>query len=317
MALPTLPVAAEANTVGASGDAPKPAVRRRRSLTGGPWGWLFVAPGLLGLVMFVIAPLLGSLILALFDYSLLGGGAFVGLENFTTLLADPLFINSIVVTTVFVVVYTPLNIALSLAMALWLNTRLAGKTWLRVLFLIPALSPMVANAAVFRLLLQNDGAINGALGTIGIGPVPWLSEGSWALTAIILVSLWQSFGYNMIVLGAGLDSINVDVIAASKIDGAGPVRRFFSITLPLLSPALFFTTVLTVIGAWQVFIQAYIITGGGPGQSTTTIMMYLYQAAFTYDQLGYASAVAAVLFIIIALTTLVQVRGQKKWVHYD
>ena len=176
---------------------------------------------------------------------------------------------------------------------------------------------MVANAAVFRLLLQNDGAINGALGTIGIGPVPWLSEGSWALTAIILVSLWQSFGYNMIVLGAGLDSINVDVIAASKIDGAGPVRRFFSITLPLLSPALFFTTVLTVIGAWQVFIQAYIITGGGPGQSTTTIMMYLYQAAFTYDQLGYASAVAAVLFIIIALTTLVQVRGQKKWVHYD
>jgi multiple sugar transport system permease protein len=317
MALPTLPVSTGANTVGESGDAPEPAVRKRRSLTGGPWGWLFVAPGLLGLVVFVIAPLLGSLVLALFDYSVLGGGTFNGLENFTTLLSDPLFLNSSVVTTIFVVVYTPLNIALSLAMALWLNTSLAGKTWLRVLFLIPALSPMVANAAVFRLLLQNDGAINGALGIIGIGPVPWLSEGSWALTAIILVSLWQSFGYNMIVLGAGLDSINADVIAASKIDGAGPVRRFFSITLPLLSPALFFTTVLTVIGAWQVFIQAYIITGGGPGQSTTTVMMYLYQAAFTYDQLGYASAVAAVLFMIIALTTLVQVRGQKKWVHYD
>lgn len=135
--------------------------------------------------------------------------------------------------------------------------------------------------------------------------------------AIILVSLWQSFGYNMIVLGAGLDSVNPDLLAAARIDGAGAFRRFRSVTLPLLSPALFFTSVLTVIGAWQVFIQAYIITGGGPGQSTTTIMMYLYQSGFTYDQLGYASAMAAILFIIIAITTLIQVWGQKKWVFYD
>lgn len=296
---------------------PRKAGRQRTIGTGSWQGWLFVAPGLLGLILFVITPLIGSLVLGLFNYSLIGGATFTGFHNFVALVHDPLFLNSLVVTTIFVAVYTPLNILLSLSMALWLKTRLAGKAGLRVLFLIPALSPMVANAAVFRLILQQNGALNGALRTIGIGPIPWLSSGSWALTAIILVSLWQSFGYNMIVLSAGLDSISPDVIEAAKLDGAGSFRRLFSVTLPLLSPSVFFATVLTVIGSWQVFVQAYIITGGGPGQSTTTIVMYLYETAFTYDQLGYASAIAAALFVIIALTTLVQVWGQKKWVHYD
>ena len=138
-----------------------------------------------------------------------------------------------------------------------------------------------------------------------------------ALVTIIAVSLWQSFGYNMIVIGAGLDSVSPDVLAASRIDGAGPLRRLVSINLPLISPALFFSTVLTVIGAWQTFAQAYVITGGGPGNSTTTIMLYLYRTAFTYDQLGYASTIATVLFLIIAVFTLAQIWGQKKWVHYD
>lgn len=280
-------------------------------------GWLFVLPGLLGLLLFVVAPVVASFALGFFDYSLLGGGDFTGFDNFVSLVRDPAFLNSVVVTTVFVLVYTPLNMALSLAMALWLRTRLGGKKWLRVIFLIPALSPTVANAVVFRLLFQQDGAVNESLRAVGLPGAPWLSDGAWAITAIVLVSLWQSFGYNMIVLGAGLDGINQDVIDASKIDGAGPFRRFLSITLPLLSPALFFTTILTVIGAWQVFIQAYVITGGGPGDSTTTIVMYLYRTGFTYDELGYASTIAAALFLIIALVTLVQVWGQKKWVHYD
>lgn len=278
---------------------------------------MFVLPGFLGLALFIVVPVFASLVLGLFDYSLLGGAEFTGLDNLSRLLADPAFRTSLLVTTVFVVVYTPMNMALSLAMALWLNTRLGGKRWLRIIFLIPALSPTVANAVVFRLLLQQDGAINEALTSVGLPAAPWLSDGSWALLAIVLVSLWQSFGYNMIVLGAGIDGINPDVIAASRIDGAGAFRRFRSVTLPLLSPSLFFTTVLTVIGAWQVFIQAYIITGGGPGNSTTTIVMYLYRTGFTYDELGYASTISAALFVIIALVTLVQVWGQKKWVHYD
>jgi multiple sugar transport system permease protein len=221
------------------------------------------------------------------------------------------------VTAIFVLVYVPANIAISMAMAMWLKTRIAGRNWLRVIFLIPALSPMVANAAVFRLLFQRDGVVNQALAAIGLGPIPWLSDGNWALAVVIGVSVWQSFGYNMIVLGAGLDSISPDVIAASRIDGAGRVRRLVSITLPLVSPALFFTTVLTVIGAWQTFAQAYVITGGGPGNSTMTIMLYLYQTAFTNNQLGYASAIATVLFVIIAIFTLFQLWGQRKWVHYD
>ncbi len=289
----------------------------RRARTSQWAGWLFVLPGLIGLLLFVVAPVVASFVLGFFDYSLLGGGEFTGVANFAALIRDPAFLNSVVVTTVFVVVYTPLNMALSLGMALWLRTRLGGKKWLRVIFLIPALSPTVANAVVFRLLFQQDGAVNESLRSIGLPGAPWLSDGGWALAAIIIVSLWQSFGYNMIVLGAGLDGINQDVVDASRIDGAGPWRRFRSITLPLLSPALFFTTILTVIGAWQVFIQAYVITGGGPGDSTTTIVMYLYRTGFTYDELGYASTIAAALFVIIALVTLVQVWGQKKWVHYD
>lgn len=292
--------------------------RQRRALTGPRWvGWVFVLPGLLGLLIFIVVPMGASLVLGFSNSTLLGGTTFTGAANFARLFRDSQFLTSIVVTTVFVFVYTPLNIALSLGMALWLKTRIAGRAWLRVIFLIPALSPMVANAAVFRLIFQRDGAANDVLGAVGLGPVPWLSDGHWALVTIIVVSLWQSFGYNMIVFGAGLDSINPDVIAAARIDGAGPFRRLTSITLPLVSPALFFATVLTVIGAWQTFAQAYVITGGGPGDSTMTIMLFLYQTAFTYNQLGYASAVAGVLFIIIAIFTLLQVWGQRKWVHYE
>lgn len=297
----------------------RPGGRLRRRPLGGPrWvGWIFVLPGLLGLTIFIVLPQFASLVLGFSTSSLLGGTQFTGAANFVRLFHDSRFLTSVIVTAFFVVVYTPLNIALSLAMALWLKTRLAGRKWLRVIFLIPALSPMVANAAVFRLIFQKDGAVNEVLGAIGIGPAPWLTDGNWALATVIGVSLWQSFGYNMIVLGAGLDSISPDVIAASRIDGAGRVRRLVSITLPLVSPALFFTTVLTVIGAWQTFAQAYVVTGGGPGDSTLTIMLYLYQTAFTNDQLGYASAIAAVLFVITALFTLVQIWGQRKWVHYE
>jgi multiple sugar transport system permease protein len=297
----------------------RPRGRLRRRLLGGPrWvGWAFVLPGLIGLAVFIVIPQVASLILGFSDSTLLGGTQFTGTENYARLLRDPQFLNSVMVTAIFVLIYVPANIAISMAMALWLKTRIAGRNWLRVIFLIPALSPMVANAAVFRLLFQKDGAVNQALAGIGLAPIPWLSDGNWALAVVIGVSLWQSFGYNMIVLGAGIDSISPDVIAASRIDGAGRFRRFFSITLPLVSPALFFTTVLTVIGAWQTFAQAYVITGGGPGNSTMTIMLYLYQTAFTNNQLGYASAIATVLFVIIAIFTLFQLWGQRKWVHYD
>lgn len=305
-----------ARTPASATSAPR---NRRRRFLGGPWwvGGLFVLPGLLGLLIFIVIPMCASLVLGFSNSTLLGGTTFTGVANFVRLFHDSQFLTSIRVTTIFVFVYTPLNIALALAMALWLKTRIVGRTWLRVIFLIPALSPMVANAAVFRLIFQNDGAVNDVLASIGISPIPWLSNGNWALVLIIIVSLWQSFGYNMIIFGAGLDSISPDVLSAAKIDGAGPFRRLVSITLPLVSPALFFGTVLTVIGAWQTFAQAYVITGGGPGNSTTTIMLFLYRTAFTYNQLGYASAVAGVLFVIIAVFTLLQVWGQRKWVHYE
>ncbi|WP_419703445.1 carbohydrate ABC transporter permease [Promicromonospora sp. NFX87] len=311
--------AVEAVSDGPVAPPDRPRDRLRRRPLGGPgWvGWAFVLPGLIGLAVFIVIPQVASLVLGFADSTLLGGTQFTGTQNYVRLLHDTQFLNSVRVTAIFVLVYVPANIAISMAMAMWLKTRIAGRNWLRVIFLIPALSPLVANAAVFRLLFQKDGAVNQALATIGLGPIPWLSDGDWALAVVIGVSLWQSFGYNMIVLGAGIDSISPDVIAASRIDGAGRFRRLVSITLPLVSPALFFTTVLTVIGAWQTFAQAYVITGGGPGNSTMTIMLYLYQTAFTNNELGYASAIATVLFVIIAIFTLFQLWGQRRWVHYD
>ena len=220
------PAPSAVSAPGAGPGSPKHPGRKRRNVLDAGWvGWVFVLPGILGLGLFVIVPVVVSLVLGLFDYSLLGGGTFTAFDNVITLFSDPAFLNSLLVTTVFVVIYTPLNMALSLSMALWLNTKLGGKGWLRVIFLIPALSPTVANAVVFRLLLQQDGAVNGVLESIGLPAVPWLSNGAWALVAIVLVSLWQSFGYNMIVLGAGIDGINQDVVAASRIDGAGVFRR--------------------------------------------------------------------------------------------
>ncbi len=227
------------------------------------------------------------------------------------------FLVLIVINTVlFAAVYTVTNLVLCILIAKWLLSTGRVGAVIRVMMFIPVVTPMVANAMVWKLLLNNDGLINSLLAIVGIDGPDWLSNGPLAMTSLIVMSLWQGVGYNIIVLTAGLNAINPSLYEASVIDGANSFQRFTRITLPLLTPSIFFCTVMTVIGAFKVFTQPYTLTSGGPGTATTTIVLYLYQNGFSYDRLGYASALAWVLFVIVMLITALQFSQQKR-VHYD
>mgnify|MGYP000196674560 FL=1 len=188
---------------------------------------------------------------------------------------------------------------------------------LRVLFFIPVVTPMVANALIWRVMLDDQGVINGMLAAIGITGPSWLGHPTWAMVSLIMMSLWQAVGYNIVVLAAGLNNINPAIMEASKIDGTTAWSRFWRVTFPMLSPSLFFASVMTVIGAFKVFTQPFMLTKGGPGESTNTLVLYLYRSAFSYDKLGLASSLAWVLFVLVMLVTALQFVGQKRWVNYD
>lgn len=278
---------------------------------------LFLAPGVLGLLIFIVGPLFFSLGVSFFDWSLLGTPEFVSIANYQRLFTeDPNFWPIVGNTLLVVFVYVPVNVAFALGMALWLRTRIPARAFFRILFLFPALTPMVANALVWKFILADDGLLNTALGSVGIDGPNWLGDSSWALVSIIMVSVWQSFGYNMVILSAGLDAVDESLLEAARMDGASALRRFSSITLPLLTPSLFFTTVMTMIGAFQIFVQPYMMTRGGPGQSTNTLVLYLYQNGFSFDELGYASAIGWVVFSLVMVVTALQFIGQRRLVHY-
>ena len=285
-----------------------------------PKAFPYLAPGMTGFFLFIVLPLVFSLIISLFDWQLYGSPTFVGVSNYVNLLngSDPAFFRVLLNTAVFAIFYTTLNLIVSTLVAVWLQSvggRLAG--FFRVIFFIPVVTPMVANALVWRLMLDEHGVVNSFLGVLGISGPAWLASETWAMVALVMMSLWQVVGYNIVVLGAGLNNINPSVLEAARVDGTGPVQRFTKVIFPLLSPALFFCTVMTLIGAFKIFAQPYMLTKGGPGNSTTTIVLYLYNQGFSYDKLGYASAIAWVLFVIVMLITAVQFAGQKKWVNYD
>lgn len=279
----------------------------------------FLLPGAIGFVAFTAFPIVASLVMSFFDWPVLGSPSFVGLANFTELFTtDPVFKTALLNTAVFVLLYVPVNIVVSMGLAVWISPRIVGRRFYRVLFFVPAVTPMVGNAVVFGLLYTPRGLIDSTSQTLfGVSAPNFLGSSTWALPAVVTMSVWQGFGYNLLVFSAALDAVPSTLTEAAAIDGAGPVRQFFSVVLPLLSPSLFFATVLTLISSFQVFVQPYILTGGGPGNSTTTLVMYLYQSGFQNFRLGFASAIAWVLFVIIMALTAVQFLGQKKWVHYD
>ncbi|MBB5845467.1 multiple sugar transport system permease protein [Mobiluncus mulieris] len=280
----------------------------------------YLAPGMTGFFIFIVIPLVFSFIISLFNWQLYGIPTFVGIKNYVDLFngTDSAFMRVLLNTAIFAVFYTTLNLVLSTLIAVWLHSiggKLAGL--FRVIFFVPVVTPMVANALIWRLMFDENGVVNAFLSIFGVSPRPWLASEFWAMVVLVMMSLWQIIGYNIVVLGSGLNNINPSVLEAAKVDGAGPFKRFFKVIFPLLSPALFFCTVMTLIGAFKIFAQPYMLTKGGPGDSTTTIVLYLYNQGFSYDKLGYASAIAWVLFVIVMLITALQFIGQKKWVNYD
>ena len=305
-----LPVAA--GTRAAKGTAAKPSRGEGRAALG------FLMPSAVGLMVFTLVPMVGSLVISFFVWPVLGDRTFTGLANFRQLLVtDPVFKRVMLNTLVFVVAYVPLNLVVSLGLALWIGPRTKARGLYRLLFFLPTVTPMIANALVWRLLLQPGGVFATFATSLGLPAPNFVGDTRWAMVALVLMSVWQGFGYNMLVFSAGLDAIPDSIKEAAAIDGAGAWRRFWHVTIPMLSPSIFFATVMTLITSFQVFVQPYILTGGGPGITTTTMVLFLYRTGFQYFNLGLASAVAWMLFVVIMLVTALQFIGQKRWVNYD
>ena len=280
----------------------------------------YLTPGMTGFLVFIIIPLIASLIISLFSWSLLGTSDFVGLDNYRRMISgeDPAFYTILKNTVVFALLYTGANLIISTGISYWLQ-HLPNRfsRVLRIIFFIPVVTPMAGNALIWRLLLNDEGVVNSALNSIGLPSLPWLNNPSLAMGSLVIMSLWQGLGYNIVVLTAGLNGINPSILEASKLDGATGFRRFFQVVFPILSPTFFFCTVMTVIGAFKVFAQPFFLTKGGPGESTNTIVLALYRNGFSFDKLGYASALAWILFVIVMLLTALQFSQQKRWVNYD
>lgn len=278
----------------------------------------FLAPSALGFVIFTIAPIIGAVAIAFFAWPVGGTPSFVGTDNFRHLATnDPVLVRALLNTIALVVLYVPLNIGIALGLALWISPRIRGRAVYRVLFYIPTVTPIVANALVWRLLLQPDGVVQQMMTSVGLEPYNFLGRSTGAFFAVLSLAVWQGFGANMLIFSAGLDSVPHHLYEAARIDGAGRFRQFVSVTLPMLSPAMFFVAVMTMIGTFQIFTEAYILTAGGPSNATLTMVMAMYQRGFELFSLGQASAIATVLFMLIALITAIQFLGQKRWVHYD
>jgi multiple sugar transport system permease protein len=292
-------------------------VRRRRG--DGRAAAAFLAPSVGGFTIFTLVPINGSLGVAFTVWPLIGSPTFTGFDNFVKLLTDdPLFLQTVANTLVFTAAYVPLNIALSLAMAAWISPRIKGRNHYRVLFFIPVVTPMVANAAVWQLMLMPNGMVDSIWQTVfGMHAPNFLGSTTFAMASVVVMSLWQGFGYNLLVFASAIEGVPENLLEAARIDGAGTARQFFRIKLPLISPALFFATIMTVIASFQVFAQPFVLTNGGPSNSTTTMVMYLYRNGFQLYNLGYAAAVGVLLFLLILLVSAILFSAQKKLVHYE
>lgn len=280
--------------------------------------YAFILPSLLGFVIFLVVPMVASLGISFYDWELLTPPSFVGLKNFADLFGDRVFKDVLMNTLYYTFGLVPLNLVVSLGLALWLNTRLRGLTLYRMAFFLPVVTVTVAVALIWRWMYEpRAGIIDVGLRALGLPGPTWLGDPHWAMPAIILMSVWKGFGYNMVLFLAGLQGIPVSIYEAAMIDGATAWQRFWRITLPLLSPVIFLAVVLTVISSFQVFDQALVMTNGGPANATNTIVLYIYQNGFQFFRMGYASAIAWVLFGVIFLFTLFQMRLQGRWVQYE
>lgn len=282
-------------------------------------GWLFVAPAMLAIAVFFVVPVLAALAMSLTDFDIyalasLRNLRFTGLHNYVQLLQTPLFWQALANTAFFVVVGVPLSIGCSLGAALLLNSPLLRwRGFFRTALFAPVVTTLVAVAVVWRYLLHTKyGLLNQALGAVGIDPIDWLGDPMWAMPSIVLLSVWKNFGYNMIILLAGLQAIPRDLYEAASIEGATRWQQFRHVTLPALAPMLLMVSILTMAGHFQLFAEPYVMTQGGPAQRTVTVLYFMYDEGFKWWSLGSASAVAFVLFAFMFAITLLQLRVSRR-----
>ncbi|HEU0076241.1 MAG TPA: sugar ABC transporter permease [Longimicrobiaceae bacterium] len=280
--------------------------------------WVFLAPALALIGVFFFLPVVAALALSFTDcdISAIGDASnarFVGFRNYAQLMRTPLFWQALRNTFYFALVGGPLTIGAALAAALLLNAKAVRlKGFFRTVYFAPFVTTLVAVAIVWRYLYHTRyGLLNYALSWVGIAPVDWLGDPRWALPAIILMAVWKNFGYNMLIFIAGLQAIPEELYEAARIDGATALQRFRHVTIPQLGPTLLFVGVITMIGYFQLFVEPYVMTQGGPLRSTTSVVLLMYEEGFRWWRMGFAAAVAFVLFVIILAATLVQLRLQR------
>ncbi|MCU6709769.1 sugar ABC transporter permease [Paenibacillus sp. J5C_2022] len=291
--------------------------------------WLVIAgfllPSCFGLVLFSVIPIIYSLVISFTDWNGLnqwnpaaGTPNFIGADNYAEILRGEEFWRVFRNTAYYIVLYLPLMLVVSIGIAILLNKSYRGLSVYRVMYFIPVLTSWVAGALIWRWLLSaNYGPVNQLLSFVGIEGPAWLQDPHWAMPGIVLASVWKDMGFFSLILLGGLQGINPSYYEAAQIDGAGAAQRLLKITLPLLSPILFFVIIISIINSFQLFPQVMIMTDAGPHGSTQVMVERIYKLAFKYHKMGYAAAFSWLLFIIIFIFTMIQMRLQKKWVHYD
>lgn len=278
---------------------------------------LFLLPSAIPLLLFTFWPMLQALWISLHEWNLLSDKTWVGLANYQHLLTDPATQRAFLNTIYYILGYFPLVYIGGLVLALGLNRAFLGRNLLRGFYFLPVVTSWIVVAIIWRWLLNPEvGIVNAFLGLIGLEGPGWWTDPHWSMPSIILASAWKDLGFVMIILLAGLQAIPNDLQEAAKIDGANAWQRLRHVTLPLLSPASFFVLIISLINGFQVFDQVYAMTGGGPAGSSTVVVQKIYDLTFRYGAAGEAAALSWILFIAILIVTLIQIRGQKRWVHY-
>jgi multiple sugar transport system permease protein len=292
----------------------KPRARNfRRNLE----GYMFAAPWLIGFFVFTLAPFIAAFWISLHSWDMLTPMKFIGINNYKILLQDPLFWKSLKVTLLYAAAGLPLQLGLALLLAVLVNGKNTINLVYRAIFFLPAVSSGVATAILWRWMFNPEfGLINFGIKAAGLPPPPWLSSTDWALPAVILMSLW-GVGSTMLIYLAGLQSIPEHLYESAAIDGANLLTKFRFITLPMMSSTIFFTFIIGVINSFQIFTQVYVLTSGGPDNSTLFYVLYMYQRSFQAFKMGYASALAWVLFLLILAITLIQFKLAGRWVYYE
>ena len=290
-----------------------PSRKRRKLHDDTPWALLMLAPNIIGFVMFMVFPILATLFYSFTEYDLITAPTFVGFDNYLELFRDPIIGTTIKNTLTFTLITVPVGMAFSLLLAVFLDQKIAFTRFYSGAYFLPSITSRVAVSIVWQWIYNPEfGLLNYFLSFFGIKGITWLSSSSTSLVSIAIVSIWKGAGYNMMLFLAGLQGISTSYYEASELDGANKWQQFIHVTLPMLSPTTFFIFVMSIIGSFQVFDSVMLMTKGGPGRSSSVLVHYLYQNAFQYFSMGYACAIAYLLFFIVLIVTLFNMRFEKK-----